>query len=379
MSDEDRLRISEWILTWDLSSEHRTGTAGDNSTSQWLLEEIAKLGVEPRIEEFPFKRRIPTNCSVEGSTFSVAGVPLFDCAATHSTGTAGDLSYEPTPGSLFVLECGPGESRELHDIRTSNAVGGIVIVSKGLVPGLSLINADSFSSPFGPAALQISTADGRALVAATESNARAKLTVQFSSEKTLATNVLATIRGTSKDLAPVVVMTPKSAWWTCTAERVGGLVIWLECMRHFAVHPPKRTVIFTANTGHELGHLGLEHFLERHPQLASNAHVWVHFGANFAAIDSHIRLQGSDQNLIRQATDQLARVNETDYSVVSPGTRPGGEARNIFDRGGRYISMLGSNRLFHHPQDRMTNNVDLRRLVRLSNACVTVVSQLAHA
>ena len=45
----------------------------------------------------------------------------------------------------------------------------------------------------------------------------------------------------------------------------------------------RRDVIFTANTGHELGHTGLDLFLEKNPKLIKEAHVWMHLGANFAA------------------------------------------------------------------------------------------------
>lgn len=379
MSDVDQLRISDWILTWDLNAEHRTGTTGDQKTSQWLFEEIVKLGAEPVIEEFGFRRRTPTNCRIESEDFTLDGVPLFDCTETSPDGVSTNLSNSPDRDSIYVLECGPGENRHLNAARQDNAVAGVVVVSKGQVSGLSLINADAFDSPFGPPVLQISTDDGDVLAAASQANASAALTVQFETSSTTASNVSTTIRGSAENLAPVVVMTPKSAWWTCTAERVGGLVAWLECIRYFTTHPPKRTVIFTANTGHELGHLGLEHFLEVRPELGAGAHIWVHFGANFAAKDCSIRLQGSNQELIKLVTDQLSSVNESEFTVVAPGTRPGGEARNIFDCGGRYVSILGSNRLFHHPDDRMSSNIDLLRLMRLTDACVKVVAHLAHA
>ena len=56
-------------------------------------------------------------------------------------------------------------------------------------------------------------------------------------------------------------MTPRSSWWQSTAERGGGLVAWLETLRALLAAPPARPVIFTANSGHELGHLGLDDFV----------------------------------------------------------------------------------------------------------------------
>ena len=59
--------------------------------------------------------------------------------------------------------------------------------------------------------------------------------------------------------------------------------------------------------------------------------------------------------------------------------RPGGEARNVYDAGGTYVSLLGSNRLFHHPDDRISNNVDLESAMRTRNAVVDLVKELSGA
>ena len=60
-------------------------------------------------------------------------------------------------------------------------------------------------------------------------------------------------------------MTPRSSWWQSTAERGGGLVCWLESLRALVASSPVCDVIFTANSGHELGHLGLDDFMRRRP------------------------------------------------------------------------------------------------------------------
>ena len=52
------------------------------------------------------------------------------------------------------------------------------------------------------------------------------------------------------------------------------------------------------------------------------------------------------------------------------GTRPYGEARNIFDGGGRFVSILGGNQLFHHPADRWPEAVDLQSTQRWVAALV---------
>lgn len=67
------------------------------------------------------------------------------------------------------------------------------------------------------------------------------------------------------------------------------------------------------------------------------------------------------------------------WDHVTPiGTRPAGEARNIYDGGGRYISLLGTNPLFHHPEDRWPEAIDPEKTARLIQACVDMALTLAH-
>ena len=246
-------------------------------------------------------------------------------------------------------------------------------------PGLALLNADAYTQPYGPPVLQVATADGAALEAARRDRAEAVFVAHVTLEETHASNVRVTIAGMQPDLSPLVVMTPRSAWWTCTAERGGGIVVWLECLRHFVDHPPLRPVIFTANTGHELGHVGLDQYLRLHEPLVKNAHAWVHLGANFAAADGSIHLQASSQQLMRGLKSELAAVGQSIHRATPIKTRPLGEARNIYDGGGHYVSILGSNPLFHHPEDRWPAAVDLPRTLALTRGLVNVVVGLAKS
>ena len=62
---------------------------------------------------------------------------------------------------------------------------------------------------------------------------------------------------------------------------------------------------------------------------------------------------------------------------IPPGQRPYGEARNIFDGGGRYLSLLGQNGLFHHPNDLWPEAVDIATTERWVNAFVALARQLS--
>jgi hypothetical protein len=58
---------------------------------------------------------------------------------------------------------------------------------------------------------------------------------------------------------------------------------------------------------------------------------------------------------------------------------PAGEAGNVHRGGGRYISILGSNELFHNPKDQGSEAVDLKLIERFATAVATVAESLASA
>ena len=61
------------------------------------------------------------------------------------------------------------------------------------------------------------------------------------------------------------------------------------------------------------------------------------------------------------------------------GTVPGGEAETVHRGSGRYLSVIGSNALFHNPADRGANSVDLGVIARFTKAFATVAEvMLSH-
>ena len=142
-------------------------------------------------------------------------------------------------------------------------------------------------------------------------------------------------------------------------------------MRGIQKSRPQRDVIFAANTGHELGHTGLDQYLHDNSGLIKEAFLWVHLGANFAARHgAEVRLQYSDELAVTSLAPWLEENSVSPGAQIMGGERPLGEARNIFDGGGRYISILGRNGLFHHPADVWPDAVDLEATTKWVNAFV---------
>ena len=126
----------------------------------------------------------------------------------------------------------------------------------------------------------------------------------------------------NRSLAPLVVMTPRSGWWWCASERGGGLACWLEIMRAMRDAKPARDVLFVASSGHELGHLGIDAFIERRPGLVPAAKAWIHLGANIGAAQGPGNiLQASDDEMEAMMAERDDRGRTADRPA--PATRRG--------------------------------------------------------
>ena len=386
MSDDLRTAIAADIQGWDAIDDHRTGTVGDRRTSEWLADNVRDAGLSPCRDDFELRRWVLRRCAVEVAGRTATGVPLFDGGTTGAEGVAAPLALLPSEnGGIGLGAVGPAAgveaNRAVTAARRANGRPALVAVAKinADVPGLALQNADRFNTPFGPPVLQVATVHESWLREAAAQGEHATVTAEVTFEPAQGSNVRVRVPGTDPTLAPVVVMTPKSAWWICTAERGGGIALWLALLRHFAVAQPARDVIFVATSGHELGHLGLESFLAANPTLGADAHAWIHLGANFATTGSRTRLQASSAALLASARDAMAGAGAPPDDTTPLDQRPGGEARNIYDLGGRYVSYLGSNAWFHHPDDRWPITVDVGRTARLAKAMLGIAEQLAAA
>jgi ribosome modulation factor len=370
--------IARIIAAYDEQGIHRTGTDVDNASAEWLAGEIGRLGITPECVPFSLDRVdvLSAFATVDGITYE--GLPRFDGPPTGSGGISGRLGPLDSDAEIGLVETRALGDRTVEAARRGSGHRALLNVTLGDPPALTPINADAFTQPFGPPVLQLSNAHRAALERAARREADATVTIETRRTPAQAQNVMARIPGRSRDLAPMVVMTPRSGWWRCASERGGGLVLFLEIMRAVREAGPARDVIFTANSGHELGHLGLDHFIHANPDLVRAAHCWIHLGANFAAaVGPQVRLQASEDALFDQARAAMG-TEDVPPDVETPvGTRPRGEARNIFDGRGRYVSLLGGNGLFHHPDDRWPDAVDAEKLARLSRAFCALAIDLA--
>ena len=354
---------ASWLQAWDSLGMHRTGTAGDNAGADWLAMQARALGASVSTETFAVSRVDPVSCWIEADGARIEGVPVFDSSPTGPNGITGTIDVVPlSPWAVYTPD--------YQAMRRSSDRAGLVIVCQGSEPGLALLNAEQFREPYGCPAIQ---------VAATPRAKPTRLVSFYHRTPVEARNIVVTMPGRDRARPTVVVMTPRSSWWQSTSERGGGLVCWLETLRALIAEPPSADVVLTANSGHELGHLGLDAFLERRPGWdRPGGAIWVHYGANIGAAGGQLSIQSADEPLREAMRAALTAVGQPPDTLAPISQIPNGETRDIHRSGGRYVTLVGSNPLFHLPQDRWPRAVNVPAIERAASGAAAMVRALAR-
>ncbi len=368
-----------WLQAWDGQGTHRTGTDGDNAGAEWLAGVAASLGADPVIHEFPLDRLDPIEAMLEIDGVAIAGVPVFDAPADCDI--AGPIGLLGSAAPIAVAELSPRAvyGRHYRQMREERSHSALVILCQGDQPGLGLLNAEQFDRPYGAPAMHVSSEDAPAIMAAIARGHSARLVLRSERRRALARNVEVTLPGHDRSRPPVVVMTPRSAWWQSTSERGGGIVCWLETLRALLSDRPGCDVVFTANSGHELGHLGLDAFLAHRPGWERRGQAsWVHYGANIGAVGGRLSIMSASGDLRVAMQQALTAAGRAADDMAPVSQVPSGETRDIHLAGGRYVTLVGTNPLFHLPQDRWPGAVDVAAITRVAAGAARMVVGLTR-
>ncbi len=377
MSQHDR--IADVIREYDSQGYHRTGTAADVESARWLADCARSYASAVELEEVPLDRLVLGACRIEVGARHVRGLPLFDGGLTGTGGVEGRLGPVGSDAEIGVLEVGAGEYQDDFDAeRESPRHAAYVVVTRGGSAGLACRNAPRFLTPFGPPVLQVSGEASDWLNDAARDGARVRLLACATRSPAVSYNVVAALPGRDSSLSPVVVMTPRSGWWQCAAERGGGIAGWLEVMRRLSESDRARDVTFVATTGHELGLLGVHKFLESRAGLVKGAEAWIHFGASIgAAVDGGVRLGTGDAALGSTASAALKRRGAPDTPSVGEGAMVGAESNVVHALGARCVAMAGGHAFFHMRSDRWPAAVDVGAVAAYANAFADVAVEIA--
>jgi hypothetical protein len=371
-------RIAEIISAYDAQGNHRTGTAVDEASAEWLSKQVYNIGIEAALEPFALSRVDPRSCFLRIDNRRIEGVPLFDAAFTGAEGVRGKLGPLGSDAEIGVGEAIGSQAASAAEARRSRHKA-VVLLTRGGRPGLYLLNADLFVDPSGPPILQVSSAESDWLKEHVQHRAEATLVADVGRTTTQAFNVTAKIAGTNPALAPLVLMAPRSGWWQCASEQGSRLVCWLEAMRVLAAGRPVRDVFFVALSGHELGFIGIDSYIQCRAGLIKQAYAWIFFGSDIGAPRQPNIIHAPDDGLQRWIVRAMEREGLGVNAIEPRDAAARAETRPVQQSGGRFVTVACSySETYHSVADRWPETIDVATLARYANAFATGVLELAE-
>jgi hypothetical protein len=112
--------------------------------------------------------------------------------------------------------------------------------------------------------------------------------------------------------------------------------------------------------------------------VAEGGAVWVHYGANIGAVGGELSIQSTSDDLRALTAAELTRAGQQPDHIAPKTLVPTGETRDIHRAGGCYVTLVGSNPLFHLPQDRWPHAVDPGVVTRVAAASSRLVIGLTR-
>ncbi len=367
------------IRDYEEMGVHRSGREADQSTTHWMIEELRQVGVDAESQTWRFPRVEIHDASIRFGGWDIPAVPTYDCAFTDHRGLTGVLRRDSGPGIVVWEFAHDDQDRMAAGIYSSfelarqDGAEGVILVMGDPDGEIVLRNAERPLDPIDLPVLQVAPNHAGPLLDAAGSEIT--MIVDGGRVDAPADNVVASIPGADPDAAPVVLMTPKSGWFTCAAERGGGIAVWLDVAGRIAAEPGRRTLNLVASSGHELHHLGLDHYIRELGDAAHEVHAWMHLGASIGSRNGQARYAASDDELFNLASDAL-NAHGIERQAFPVGNSGFGEARNIGEIGGRFVSLLGGHPYFHSPQDTYDRCVDPESLSKHTDAVETIVRAL---
>ena len=327
--------------------DHRTGTAADVATRAWVGGELAAAGAEVREVPYELDAWVPS-WQLSAGGLPVESVPLWYSGSGHLH------SARLTPVALTPT--GTEVPDELS-AAVARAKGLVVATTAGPTGSVIALNR----APAPPGDVGVLLAGSRDAERLASEPVVAELEAR--SERRASAIVVGRLGPQDR---PLVVATPLTGWFGCAAERGTGIVAALELAVAFA----ESGVTFVGTTGHELGHLGVQHVLRS--GLLDAPSAVVHVGASVAAGDGALGTFSPLRLALTTLEDPAERMSLGDLLEPAEMTvhRPlgpwPGEGHDWSGLGVPVLSFTGRFPEFHTPldlPDRTTSPVLLERAI----------------
>lgn len=355
----------------------RAGGPGDTAAGEWLAGELVRHGYKTERQNFsvPYFDTMCAQLSTGDRTAEVYAQPIVvptppggieapivrvDGAGRWSGSLKGAIALVDLPYGRWSSLLAKGIRQPL-DAAFAGGAAAAVVVTNGPTGKVIALNADGRRPMFpGPLAL-IAPALAADFLAAASRGERARLVIQGTSSTRPAFNLVGRIdRGANRWLA---ISTPRSGWFTCAAERGGGIAAWLDLAAWAPSAFPRHDLAFICNTGHEYEYLGAAEAMKKIAPPVAQTSFWLHLGANVAARDWHETVPPSplpsvDPQRFLSITPELLPLargifgGQPGYErPVSSAVMSAGELDEVIRAGYAPAAGVFGTHRFHHSED----------------------------
>jgi len=340
---------------------HRFGTDADRSTTEWIAKELANAGFETQLPSFSVaKQYFLSAASMRIGAATVPVLPLWwppenKPALTLQAAIAADTA-SPAAGKIVWIRIPFDSGAYLSDaqrnaIRAAALRSPIAIIAVIDAPSEEeyAYNVAQSDAPWPVPVVVVGSKHAAKLQAAQRSGQPVEIAVdgRYAADVT-GRNVVGRLnRGAA---STIVVSTPTTGWFTCACERGPGIAVFLALARAAAASDAKVNYVFVATAGHEIGHGGMDAFIQGDSPKPQQTRAWIHLGASLACNELPRRFLLYSAQAASAASAAFAGIEAQRVQVAQQA--PPGELREVHAAGyTTYLGMAGSHRFFHSPGD----------------------------
>jgi hypothetical protein len=337
---------------------HRTGTAVDRATSDWLESHLRARGAQVIHQKYNFDFFDAKTTVVVGGC-EIPSMPLYYEAIakvnTDRVAVAEFADGEHGSGLDDTLEA-------IIDDAVSAGYEALVIATCGETGDLVAINCE----PVLRNRIPVILVPGRYADALEEK----KVIVEYTSiiRQEGSTNITGNW-GASSTEPPFVLTTPISGWFNCAGERGTGIAVALHLAERLSEQVAHVPLQIALPSGHELGFYGAYRLAET---VTTAPGAVLHLGSCIAARDA--RMQGiihadkPARDAVQKALAPMHIAPQQPENNLNPDCWVG-ESRCWAEFGMPMLSLAGVSPLFHTPGD-IAESATTPELLNLAADCI---------
>ena len=360
---------------YDSFGPHRYGSPGAERALAWIAEELERAGLS--VSSQPFS--LPRQYEFESATLAVDGetrpvmpqwwIPEHQATFALTAPIApSDSSPAPDAFARLTLPFDRGAYLAAQHVTALESAfarrpAAVLLTIDHPSGEIFTYNVDQKTQPWPVPVILVAPKDRSLLDLAQQSGRPVSVSVHGAWRRDVpGRNVVGRLdRGKGRWLA---ISTPVTSWFTSSCERGPGIAGFLAMARLAATRWPDVDLVFVATSGHEVGHGGMEHFLQDGAPRPDATLAWAHFGASLAcfawrrdggrwvtdrAVDTRQRLVLSSQAMEASVARRFKDIVATPLAGAHAGI---GELRDVLAAGyPRFFGMAGSHTFFHTPAD----------------------------